>query len=295
MSYSLNMKIFTTAGLLDFPREKLPEDVWLYEKEEPFPRLQPKLRATILAEAKYRLAKFGAKLKGITLYGGAATHQYHKGGDIDVAVYIDWEDFKGDSEILEQAFKAVEIPWGDYVLHLFIKPQTQQEMVEVADAYYDVLADEWRLPPYVYPKGFDPEIFFAPMIEMAEKKAEKIDLQMGRIAREWAKLKKALYARDENPADAEIVEERIDIQKNILTDLIEKLVSDFTKVWDARLKLHDTLRKKYVQQDEVDRFERFQPAEVTWKYLDQAGYVEYLKILTKAYEKGTIKQLLDQV
>ena len=293
MSQNENSQI--QAGLLDFPREKLPEDIWLYEPDKPFPRLQPKLRSTILSEARHRLAKFGARLIGTTLYGGAATHQYHKGGDIDVALYIDWDDFKGDPEMLEQVFKQVEIPWGDYVLHLFVKPKTQQEQVEVADAYYDVMADEWRLPPYVYPKGWDPEVFFAPMIEMAEQKAEDLDVQMGRIAREWAKLKKAVEAKRQDPADPDAVEERISIQRNVIHDLVEKLVHDFLVVWDARLKMHYDLRKRYVQKDEVDRFERFQPAEVVWKYLDQAGYVEYLKVLTKAFNSGTIDQLLDQL
>lgn len=283
------------AGMLDFPRKKLPDEIWLYEAEEPFPRLQPKLRATILAEARYKLKKFGAKLIGLTLYGGAATYQYHKGGDIDCACYIDWEDFKGDKELIMGAFDDVEIPWGDYVIHLFVKPETQQEQIEVADAYYDVLNDEWKLPPYVYPKGFDPEVYFHPLIELAEKKAEKIDLQMGLVSREWSKLKKALEAQKEEPADPEVVNDRIEIQKVVLKDEVDKLTGLFEDVWNARRLMHDELRTKYVKDPKQDRFERFQPAEVTWKYLDEAGYCEFLKVLTKANEAGTVQHLIDQL
>ena len=284
-----------TAGILDFPRKKLPEEIWLYEEQEPLPRLQPKLRSTILKEARYRLSKFGAKLVGCMLYGGAATYQYHKGADIDCSLYIDWKSFNGNEEILQEAFKNVEIPWEGYVIHLFVKPSNQQEQVEVADASYDVLNDEWALPPLILPKDFDPNIYFAPLMEVAEKKAEKIDLLMGRVAREWSKLKYALDARKEGPRDDSAVEKRIELQKVTLSELIDRLVKEFVSVWTGRRKLHDQLRKEFVANKNIDRFVRFQPPEVTWKYLDQAGYAEYLKFLSKAHESGTIQKLLDEL
>jgi hypothetical protein len=282
-----------TAGLLDFPRVKLPAEVWLYEDDQPLPRLQPKLRAEILKEARYRLSEFGAKLVGCMLYGGSATYQYHKGGDIDCSLYIDWEKFQGDEELLQDAFKSVEIPWGDYVLHLFVKPSTQQEQVEVADSTYDVLHDRWKLQPLILPQDFDPEIYFKPLIEIAEKKAEEIDILMGKVTREWAILKKALEARVEGPRDPETVDEAIETQKLLVKQEIDKLVAEFAEVWVGRRRMHDAMRKQFVLNREVGRFERFQPAEVTWKYLDQAGYCEFLKLLSKAHEAGTIDELID--
>ena len=282
------------AGLLDFPRKTLPPEVWLYD-DKPLPRLQPKLRAEILKEARYRLKKFGARLVGVMLYGGAATYQYHKGADIDCSCYIDWETFQGDEEILMEAFKEVEIPWDGYVIHLFVKPSNQLEQVEVADASYDVLGDRWKLPPLILPKDFDPEIYFKPMIEMAEKKAEEIDELMGKVSRQWAILKKAIEAQKENPRDPETVDERIEIQKLSVKQAIDRLVKEFAEIWVGRRKMHDELRKKFVLDNNVGRYERFQPAEVTWKYLDQAGYCEFLKLLSKAHEAGTIDKLLEEI
>lgn len=284
-----------TAGMLDFPRKKLPETVWDYSQGEPLPRLKPELRATILAEARKRLTNFGAELIGCNIYGGAATYQYHEGADIDCSLYIDWDDFAGDYEVLEQAFKLVEIPWGGFKLHLFVKPEDQPEQIEVADAVYDVLNDEWKIPPLVLPNGFDPEIFFAPLIEMAEKKASQIDEQMGHVGREWAKLKKALQAQTEEPRDPDVVLNRVEIQKGIVLDEVEKLVRMFQQVWDGRLKLHDQLREQYVGHKNVDQYIRFQFPEVCWKYLDQAGYVDFLKVLTKAFEHDVIEKLLEEL
>ena len=293
--WSDNIKAQVTAGILDFPRKKLPSSVWLYEDDEPLPRLQPKLRSTILKEARYRLSRLGAKLIGAMLYGGAATFQYHEGADIDCSLYIDWDDFQGDEELLDSAFKSVEIPWEGFVIHLFVKPSNQEEQIEVADASYNVLKDEWALPPLILPNDFDPNIYFAPMIEIAEKKAEKIDKMMGRVTREWAKLKTAVQAREEGPRDPEAVEKRITLQKTILRQEIDRLVETFAAIWVGRKRMHDALRKKFVDQTHVDRFIRFQPAEVTWKYLDESGYVEYLKLLAKADESGVLDKLLDSI
>lgn len=286
-------KLMVEAGMLDFPRKKLPASVWLYEAEQPLPRLQPKLRATILSEARYRLKKFGAKLKGAMLYGGASTYQYHEGGDIDVSLYIDWNDFNGDEEILDDAFKNVTIPWDKYELHLFVKPSNQQEQVEVADAFYDVVRDEWVLPPIVMPKGFDPDTFFGPMTEMAEKKAAQIDIQMGEVGREWMRLKKALRALKEGARDEHVVREKAEVTKGVLLDKIETLCDTFVGIWKARRKLHDELRIQLVRDRTIGRFERFQFPEVCWKYLDEMGYVEFLKVLAKANEAGVVKKLLD--
>lgn len=282
-----------TAGMLDFPRVKLPQSVWLYEEGEPLPRLQPKLRSQILSEARWRLKKFGAKMIGALLYGGAATYQYHEGGDIDCSIYIDWDSFKGDPEILQSAFKQIEIPWDKYVVHLFIKPESESEQIEVADAYYDILRDDWVLPPLVLPKDFDPEVFFKPLIIKAEKKAEKIDLLMGEIGREWSKLKKFLRALKENARDRHVVKDRAEISKGVLLDKIEILCDEFARIWAGRKKLHEELRKKAITHRGIGRYERFQYPEVVWKYLDEMGYIDYLKVLEKANEAGVIKKLLD--
>lgn len=284
-----------TAGVLDFPRKKLPPEIWLYEDDKPLPRLQPALRATILSEARYRLRKFGAKLVGCMIYGGASTYQYHRGADIDCSCYIDWNEFKGDEEIIMEAFKSVEIPWDGYELHLFVKPSDQREQGEVADACYDVMRDEWVMPPLILPRDFDPNIFFQPFLEQAELKAERIDMLMGRIAREWGKLKTAAIALEEGGRDLEAIENRVAMQKLLVKHSVDMLVDEFTRIWKARKTLHDSLRSQYINHPDVNRYVRFQLPEIMWKYLDQSGYAEFLKTLSKAHEAGIIDDLLEQI
>lgn len=284
-----------TAGLLDFPRKKLPEPIFLSDPENPLPQMQPKLRSLILSEARKKLSTFGAELIGANLYGGAASYQYQQGADIDVSLYIDWDDFQGNKDLLEQAFKQIEIPYEGFKLHLFVKPEDQKEQIEVADAVYDVFHDDWKIPPLILPKGFDPEIFFQPLIEMAEKKAQEIDVQMGIVGREWVKLKRAVQARSEGPRDDDSVEKRIEIQKTTVQDEVKELCRMFVEIWKGRRKLHDELRIRYVQDRDIDKYERFQYPEVVWKYLDQAGYAEFLKLLSKAEESGVIEKLLGEI
>ncbi len=282
------------AGLLDYPRKRLPEAVWKYDTG-PLPKLRPDLRQTILTEARRRLSNFGAELIGANLYGGAATFQYNQGADIDVSLYVDWPNFKGNEALLQDAFKNVEIPWDTFRLHLFIKSKDQPEQVEVADAFYDVLRDKWKLPPLMLPRDFDPDVYFKPMIEMAEQDVRELDVQMGIVAREWAKLKKSIRARGEQPANPEMIDEKIEFQKKVLRDEIDKLGDQFREIHTARRKLHDELRKPFVQDADASRYLRYQYPEVAWKYLDQAGYAEFLKVLNKARELGVIDQLLSEI
>lgn len=285
----------TRGSILDFPRAKLSSDIWETLPHEPFPKLKPELRSLILKESRYRLAQFGAKLEAANLYGGAAGYQYHPGGDIDVSLYIDWDKFKGDGEILRDAMKAVEIPWGEYVLHLFVKPEDQQERVEVADAYYDVMKDKWKLPPLILPKDFDPNIYFQPFLEQAEQEAQDMDLALGHMNREFKKLKTAVQAKRDGARDPEVVQKRIDLQKHMLKDSIDQVVDRYLEIRQAREDLHLQLRKRMIQDESLGRFERFQPAEIVWKYLDEAGYGEYLKILSQACRKGVLDELIDQI
>jgi hypothetical protein len=59
--------------------------------------------------------------------------------------------------------------------------------------------------------------------------------------------------------------------------------------------MHDELRKQYVLNQDIGRYARFQLPEIMWKYLDESGYVEFLKTLAKAHEVGVIDRLLEQI
>ncbi len=284
-----------TAGILDFPRKTLPLDVWEYREDNPLPVLKTALRSLILRETHKRLSYFGATVLGINLYGGAAGYQYHKGGDIDCSIYIDHATFKGDFALMEKTFKKIEIPWGNYVLHLFVKPKDQPEQIEVADAFYSVTKDRWVLPPLILPKDFDPNVYMQSFVEIAETRAEMLYILMGKIGREWEKLKVAYKTRDEGARDPHVIERRVAIQKEILKDLIKDLRDDFIEIWTARKIMHDKLRNEYKNNLRAQSFARFQVPEVTWKYVEQSGYAEFLKVLVKAYDDGVIDQLMEKI
>lgn len=279
------------SSILDFPRKTLPPKLWVYEDNDGLPDLNPFLRDTIIREAKSELANFGLKLIASFLYGGAASYQWSEGTDIDVSLYLDWSQFKGDPLEIQKHFKDIEIPFEGHPVHLFVK-SPGEEMIEVADAIYDVIKDRWVLPPLILPIGFDPEEYFKPFIKEAEKKATAFDKDIGDLVREWAVLKKAKGAQD-NARDDKAVERRIHIQKKKIKKIAEDLAENFLEVRNKRYAMHDRLREKMAEDENIGRFERFQEPEIVWKYLDRAGYVDLLWKIYKTNKTGKLDKVLE--
>jgi hypothetical protein len=283
------------SSILDFPRETLPANLWTYEDKETLPRLNKDLRTVILKTAETELKTFNLPLKGVFLYGGAASYQWSPGTDIDISVYTKWPEDISPEDVgkIQTAFKDIEIPYKGHPIHMFVKgPEQSSLQVEVSDAVYDVLHQYWLLPPLILPEGFDPEDYFAPLIKEAERKAKYFDEKIGKLRRSWAILKKANEALVD-AREPEVVQKRIKDEKNKVKDLIEDLAEDFWSIRERRYELHDKLREKLQNNLNLGRFERFQEPEIIWKYLDRAGYNDLLWQLYKIHKGGELDSLLD--
>lgn len=284
------------ASILDFPRKTLSEDIWVYstnDKKNELPRLSSQLRFLILRSIEKNLRSLNLSLQHSNIYGGAASYQWSENSDIDVSVYASGWPANITSQQVEkhqEFFKKIEIPYMGFKIHLFLKPPNSED-VEVADAVYDIINDEWVLPPLLLPEGFDPDIYFKPFIGAAEAKAKKLDLDIGKLQRSWKSLEKASGAiRDAE--DPSMVKDRIEKEKNIIRVLTDRLATSFLVLRNSRYALHDKLKQKLLEDKTLGRFERFQQPEIVWKYLDRAGYLDFLHTLYKIKEDNRLEKIL---
>jgi hypothetical protein len=285
-----------TASVLDFPRKTLSENLWQYrtsDKANELPELKSSLRTLIVSTAKMNLSKLKLELLASNLYGGAASYQWAEGSDIDVSLYATgWPEniSKEQIESYQAYFKKIEIPFKGFTIHLFLKEPNEQ-ILEVADAVYDILNDEWVLPPLVLPKHFDPDNYFKPFLKSAEDKAKKFDTQIGALQRSWSTMSKASEAK-EDAVEPELVQQRIEKEKETIREIVKWLSDTFIKIREARYAMHDRLREKMQQDVEVGRYERFQEPEIIWKYLDRAGYNDFLHKVNKLHSGNGLEKIL---
>ena len=283
---------FVRSSILDFPRKTLPKDLWVYDDPNDLPQMKDDVREFILNKAEEAATTFDLKIDEVRIYGGAASYQWAPGTDLDVSVTIDWQGDETQEDVtdLQGKFKALEeIDYKGYPLHLFLKDPV--EKAETADAVYNITDDEWILPPLVLPQGFDPDEYFAPMIRVAENKAKKFDALIGELRRSWRLLLKSSGAK-EVAREPEEVEERIAAEKDNVKRVIEKLAKEFIKVRENRTELHQKLNERMRQDVNIGRFERFQEPEIIWKYLDRAGYNDYLWKLYKLVSEDHLDDIL---
>lgn len=281
------------SSVLDFPRKKLSETLWVYENPDDLPKLDSGLRQLILTNAGNYLRRYGLELRSAYIIGGAASYQWSEGTDIDVSLYATgWPDDIREDEIefLHKQLKDIDLSYQGYPIHFFLQNPDKKE-AELSEAVYDLTDDEWELPPLVLPQGFDPEAYFAPLIKSAERKAQALDTKIGQLRRLWKSLEKYSTAKPKakNP---DVVEQRIEKQKEQAKVLIKELAKSFDILWGKRDAMHGELKEKMEKDVNVGRFERFQEPEIIWKYLDRAGYIEFLRKLYKIDKDNTADNIL---
>jgi len=263
-------------SVLDFPRKTLPKDLWDYKDDESLPRLKKDLRGTLIAGAKKLLKPFDLELIDMNFYGGSASYQWSPGADIDISLYVEWpeSDNKKQTENIQEQFKDAAIPYKGHEIHFFLK--NPEDKFEVADAVYDILNEEWILPPLILPKGFDPDDYFKPFIMEAEAKAKRLDEKLGMLSRSLSALHKASDSKSQ-AKEPEVVQRRINEEKDNVRQYMKYLAKEFWKTREARYAMHDALRGKVGRGElGIGRYERFQAPEIVWKYLDRAGYNDCL-------------------
>lgn len=285
-----------TSSILDFPRKTLSEDIWSYQtddKTNDLPQLKSMVKFLIESTAQRYLTQLGLTLTSCNLYGGAASYQWSKGADIDVSLYAqDWPENMAEEDIekYQDMFKKIKAPYKGYEIHFFLK-NPKEKNIEIADAVYDVLNDEWLLPPLILPQNFDPDEYFKPFLKVAEKKVKKIDEAIGKLQRSWSVLTKSAEAK-KDAIEPDLVRERIESEKENIRSIISWLSDSFMSIRDKRYAMHDALREKMKHNVHVGRFERFQEPEIIWKYLDRAGYTEFLQKLHKLISSNRLEKML---
>jgi len=280
-----------TSSILDFPRKTLPKDLWVYDNPNELPKLKLDLRDLILNHSKKAAESIGLKFEDARLIGGSASYQWSPGTDIDVQIYVDWPDDISDEEVLALRRKVykTKLNYQGYPITFFIKGT--EELPNAAEAEYDIDDNEWTLPPLILPKGFDPDEYFAPLIRVADNRAKKFDELIGGLRRAWYALKKSSLAK-QNARDVDVVENKVEKDKKTVKGLVEKISKNFDKVKESRRKLHDQLRDRLAQDTNIGRFERFQEPEIVWKYLDRAGYIDYLGQINKIVKDEMLDDIL---
>ena len=280
-----------TSSILDFPRKTLPKDLWVYDNPNELPKLKLDLRDLILNHSKKAAESIGLKFEDARLIGGSASYQWSPGTDIDVQIYVDWPDDISDEEVLALRRKVykTKLNYQGYPITFFIKGT--EELPNAAEAEYDIDDNEWTLPPLILPKGFDPDEYFAPLIRVADNRAKKFDEMIGGLRRAWYALKKSSLAK-QNARDVDVVENKVEKDKKTVKGLVEKISKNFDKVKESRRKLHDQLRDRLAQDTNIGRFERFQEPEIVWKYLDRAGYIDYLGQINKIVKDEMLDDIL---
>ena len=287
------------GSILDFPRKTLSEDIWQYQttnsddKKDELPRLNSTVKNLIISAVEKYLPQLGLKLLDCHLIGGAASFQWSDNTDIDVSVNAEgWPSNLSqiDIEKYHKLFSKIKIPFKTYEIHFFLKDPKEPD-IEIAEAIYDVLNDEWILPPLILPKHFDPDDYFKPFIKEAETKAKKFDEGIGKLRRSWSSMNKASESKND-AVEPSLVEQRIKKEKDEINKIIEWLTKTYKAMHDKRDAMHDKLKEKMKKNVEIGRFERFQEPEIIWKYLERAGYNDFLRKLNKLKKTNQLENIL---
>ena len=281
------------SSILDFPRKTLSKDLWTYENTDDLPKIKPELRNIIIDKAKKLSDDLDLPLEEIRLIGGSASYQWSSGTDLDVHLIVKWpkDISEEDTSDAQQKAKNIDLEFESYPIHFYLAGP--KEGPNVTEAEYDIIDNEWTLPPLILPKGFDPDHYFAPLIKVAENRAKKFDETIGELRRVWHSLKKSSES-EKLARDKDVVEKSIDGDKKQVRELVEKLARNYNKVWEARNTMHNELKEKMKQDVNIGRYERFQEPEIIWKYLDRAGYIDYLKQIWKLIRDDKLDEILDR-
>jgi len=287
------------ASILDFPRKTLSEDIWQYRatdpnaKEDELPRLKPSVKSLIVSTATKYLSQIGFRLIESHLLGGSASYQWAEGADIDVSLFAEgWPEniSQEDIEKYHNFFSKIKIPYRSYEIHFFLRKPDDSD-IEVSEAIYDILNNEWLLPPLILPKHFDPDDYFKPFIKEAEVKAKKFDEAIGKLRRSWGDMVNASEAQ-EDAVEPDLVKKRIQKEKEKIIEVIDWLVKTYKIIRDRRNAMHDAIKEKMEKNVEVGRLARFQEPEIIWKYLERAGYNDFLRTLGKLKKSNQLEKIL---
>lgn len=249
------------SGILDSPKDHLNPDFFTPEKT-----LQDAFRGFVLRKVGSAQKKYSLYVRNVLFYGGSAGYQWSPTSDVDVSLYVGWDGTPEEYELLQEEFKSKEYPYKDYPVHIFLKPLSQKEPIEVNEAVYDILHNKWISEPQPFPKDFNVEEMFAQELEDAEV-----------LRQTYAHRLDDLLAKIEdypNWDDAKT-------QARCIIEDLHYLYTEYKKLREARDAEYVGLREKLLKNGHIDPLERYAPAEINWKYLDKH---KILNTMRGAYE-----------
>lgn len=256
----------TWSGILDKPKSELNPEFF-----KPSGKLQEDFRGFVLQKIQNAKEEYGLEVRAALFYGGSASYQWSKESDIDISLYVNWEGDLSEYEKLQDDFKSQEYQYKGYPLHLFLKPLDQKEPIEVSEAVYSIINDEWVVEPLRFPTDFDPYTLFA-----KELKDSEILLQNYQ----------SILSHLENSINS-YVERPDDTLKLEIIRLIHQVYTSFIRLRKDRDALHEDLRVKVLKGEALKPLDRFKPAELNWKYLDKhhvLGTMKEIFLLVKEHK-----------
>lgn len=283
------MKAYTS--ILDYPRSELNPNLWDNETM----KLKPKVRRFLIDKAKEALSTVGLTPKYIILKGSIATYQWNEESDIDLSIYVDWDKY--DESVYEEAKELLWTFKSEFLTHpiqMFVKdPEHSEVPIEVSDAIYDLLEDEWVLKPFKH-DNFNPEKDLESQLKDAEEIREEVVAQVSKINSLAKKIKLAQNSLDK-AANRESLESNIKDFRLRMEEIVLRLAEMTEEMREDRAELHEELKEKRINGEELNYLDRYQPAEINWKYLEHQGVLQFMKFLEQIVESDQVEKYLDRV
>lgn len=303
----LGMKSF--ASILDFPRESLDPDIWDIDDKSAVPVLKEKVSKQILKIVdklfkKIELDDYKKWIKHIYLSGSEASLQYNPASDVDIHLYMDFEEFRKchpvdltDEQVRDILNKYIrEFTKEEYVKGtqhpLEFTLQKPGKLVEVSDAYYDVLNDTWIVEPLKIEKFYNPLLSYRDVIEEAEVLQEELDLALGKLRRSLVDYFQCIVFLDYLKKKDFVEKEKIIEIENFLKErdfeierCIGALIDSKQMLWELRnlayQEIKDEKNKKMYQEDKRNIF---------YKIVERNNYLKLIKKIQKVWEDEDISK-----
>ncbi len=253
----------TKSGILDKFQPTLNPVIWDGSK------MKDDFRIAVEDVVKSNCSDNGLELKGILIYGGNAGYQYGPNSDIDISVYIDWEQTNPEKyEELAENFRNEKFLYDGIEVHFMLKNPEERELVEANENVYNILEDKWLQEPAKH--DFDPKEEFASLIAKALTFKDKLIKAYDEVEKEAKELKNAGV---------------ISIPDGSLTSL-KTLIGIVAQVRKNRDIEHQELRKKAIKHERITLFDRATENEFVWKTIADLPMTQTLKELS--YKEGVL-------
>lgn len=245
------------SGILDSFKETLNPAIWVEMS------MKEEFKNKVLSIANSFCTDNNTTLKGVLIYGGNAGYQYCDASDIDISVYVDWDNLDEEKyESYADDLRSNKFIYENIEVHFMLKSSKEKELAEANENVYNIVDDKWIQEPVRY--DFDPKEEFAKSIDKANIFKIKLQEKYNEAITELKELREAGV---------------IIIPKEALTNL-EKLVDIVSQIRKNRDIEHAAVRKRAINGEKITIFDRVTDNEITWKTISNLPMTTVLKNLS---------------